>query len=122
MAAFDINENMDCCNNCIYQYYDSAGDVNRCSLHGHAIAGSDDYSCYNIVKRYDPEPWTGIRMIEELMDATMADDEELMIYLGIGTCRACEFAARDGDDQTLKRATEMRKAVQRIFIERNNIK
>ena len=120
MAAYDINENMDCCENCVYQYYDPAREMNRCSLHGHAIAGDYITKCVNMIKRYDPEPWTGIRMIEALMDEAMADDEELMIFLGIGTCRAVEFAARDGDEACLKRAIVMRDAVQRIFTERRN--
>ena len=120
MAAYDINENMDCCRNCIYQYYDPKSDFCRCSFHGHAIAGDDLDSCGNMIPRYEPEPWTGIGMIEDLMDETMADDEELMIFLGIGTCRAAEFAARDGDEQCLERAIVMCDAIQRIFTERRN--
>lgn len=122
MAAYDINENMDCCHNCIYQYYEPSGDLNLCSLRPYAVAGDYLDSCADMIKRYEPEPWTGIEMIEELMDETMADDEELMIFLGIGTCRAVEFAARDGNDQCLKRAIVMRDAVQRIFTERRNKK
>lgn len=122
MAAYDINENMDCCRNCIYQYYDPKSDFYRCSRHGHAVAGDDLDSCENRFPRYELLPWEGIRMIEALMDETMADDEELMIFLGIGACRAAEFAARDGDEQCLKRAIVMREAVQRIFTERKNQK
>lgn len=122
MAAYDINENMDCCVNCIYHYHGRFSDVSFCALHGYRETGDYDERCEDIIKRYEPEPWTGIRMIEALMDETMADDEELMIFLGIGTCRAVEFAARDGDDQCLKRAIVMRDAVQRIFTERKNIK
>ena len=122
MAAYDINENMDCCENCIYQYYDPARKISRCSLHGHAIAGDYLASCGNMIKRYDPEPWTGFRMIERLMDETLADDEELMIFLGIGTAHAVEFAARDDDPEVLKRSIVMRDAVQRIFTERENEK
>ena len=58
-------------------------------------------------------------MLDLLMEETKADDEELMIFLGIGTCRAVEFAARDGDEECLKRAITMRDAVVKIFRERS---
>ena len=57
-------------------------------------------------------------MVDQLKAETSADDEELMIFLGIGTARALEFAARDDDPIILKRAIIMRDAVQRIFTEK----
>ena len=57
-------------------------------------------------------------MIDQLKAETSADDEELMIFLGIGTARAVEFAARDDDPEVLKRSIVMRDAVQRIFTEK----
>ena len=57
-------------------------------------------------------------MLDQLKAETMADDEELMIFLGIGTARAVEFAARDDDPEVLKRSIIMRDAVQRIFTEK----
>ena len=59
-------------------------------------------------------------MIDQLKAETLADDEELMIFLGIGTARAVEFAARDDDPEVLKRSIVMRDAVQRIFTEKEN--
>ena len=59
-------------------------------------------------------------MIDQLKAETSADDEELMIFLGIGTARAVEFAARDDDPVVLKRAVVMRDAVRRLFIEKEN--
>ena len=59
-------------------------------------------------------------MIDQLKAETSADDEELMIFLGIGTARAVEFAALDDDPVVLKRAIVMRDAVQRIFTEKEN--
>lgn len=59
-------------------------------------------------------------MIDQLKSETSADDEELMIFLGIGTARAVEFAARDDDPEMLKRTIAMRDAVQRIFTEKEN--
>lgn len=57
-------------------------------------------------------------MIDRLKLETSADDEELMIFLGIGTALAVEFAARDDDPVLLKRTIVMRDAVQRIFTEK----
>lgn len=57
-------------------------------------------------------------MIDQLKAETSADDEELMIFLGIGTARAVEFAARDVDPEMLKRTIVIRDAVQRIFTEK----
>ena len=59
-------------------------------------------------------------MIDQLKAETKADDEELMIFLGIGTARAVEFAARDDDPEVLKRSIVMRDAVKRIFTEKEN--
>ena len=118
MAAYDINENMNCCENCIYHYYDSARKINRCSLHGHAIAGDYLASCGNIIKRYEPLPWTGFRMIESLMDKTFSDDEEIMIYIVLGATQAVKMATIDMDDNTLKRAVEIRDAAKKIYAER----
>ena len=59
-------------------------------------------------------------MVDQLKAETSADDEELMIFLGIGTTLAVEFAALDDDPIVLKRAIVMRDAVQRIFIEKEN--
>lgn len=59
-------------------------------------------------------------MIDQLKAETSADDEELMIFLGIGTARAVEFAALDDDPVVLKRVIVMRDAVQRIFTEKEN--
>ena len=122
MAAYDIDENLINCRNCIYQYYDPETDFCRCSRHGGRICGDENEKdiCRNRIPRLEPMPWTGFRMIERLMDETLADDEELMIFLGIGTARAVEFAARDDDPEVLKRSIVMRDAVQRIFTEKEN--
>ena len=61
-------------------------------------------------------------MIEQLKAETKADDEELMIFLGIGTARAVEFAAHHNDPEVFKRSIIMRDAVQRIFTERKTEK
>ena len=59
-------------------------------------------------------------MIDQFKAETKADDDELMIFLGIGTALAVEFAARDDNPEVLKRSIVMRDAVQRIFTEKEN--
>ena len=122
MAAYDINENLICCSNCIYQYYDSESDVYRCSRHGGRICGDDDEKdvCLNRIPRIEPEPWTGFRMIEGLMDETLADDEEIMIYIVLGAAQAVKMAVIDMDDCTRQRAEVIRDVAKRIFTERKN--
>ena len=122
MAAYDIDENLISCRNCIYQYYDSECDYYRCSRHGGMICGDDNEKdiCLSRVPRFVPEPWTGIRMIEAIMDETLADDEELMIYIVLGAAQAVKMAVIDMDDCTRQRAEVIRDAAKRIFAERKN--
>lgn len=122
MAAYDINENMDCCLNCIYHYHGPHSESDFCALHGYRET-SDYYDrCEDIIKRYEPEPWTGFRMIEALMDETLADDEEIMIYIVLGAAQAVKMAVIDMDDCTRQRAEVIRDAAKRIFTERKNEK
>ena len=122
MAAYDITENLISCSNCIYQYYDPESDLYRCSRHGGRICGDDDEKdvCLNRVPRIVPEPWTGFRMIEGLMDETLADDEEIMIYIVLGAAQAVKMAVIDMDDCTRQRAEVIRDVAKRIFTERKN--
>ena len=120
MAAYDINENMDCCANCVYQYYDRDRGIDRCAYHNHTIAGEYISCCDKILKRYEPEPWTGFQMIEGLMDETLADDEEIMIYIVLGAAQAVKMAVIDMDDCTRQRAEVIRDVAKRIFTERKN--
>ena len=122
MAAYDINENLINCRNCIYQYYDPECDFYRCSRYGGLPCGDDNEEdvCTNRVPRLVPEPWTGFCMIEGLMDETLADDEEIMIYIVLGAAQAVKMALIDMDDCTLERATVIRDVAKRIFTERKN--
>lgn len=120
MAAYDINENMDCCLNCIYHFHGPHSDADFCALHGYRETGDYYCRCEDMIKRYEPEPWEGIRMTEALMDETLADDEEIMIYIVLGAAQAVKMAVIDMDDCTLKRATVIRDVARRIFTERKN--
>ena len=122
MAAYDIDENLISCRNCIYQYYDPEVDFYRCSRHGGRICGDDreEDICLDRVPRFVPDPRTGFRMIEALMDETLADDEELIIYIVLGAALAVKRAVSDMNDCTRQRAEVIRDVAKRIFTERKN--
>ena len=61
-------------------------------------------------------------MIDQLKAETMADDEEIMIYIVLGAAQAVKMALIDMDDCTRQRAEVIRDVAARIFTERKNDK
>ena len=96
------------CDNCIYR---------NCSAYSGPC-----YDCFSIEEHpnFKPKSWAGVRMFEQLMDETKADDEEIMIYIVLGAAQAFKMALIDMDDCTRQRAEVIRDVAKRIFTERKN--